>query len=94
MQANFEVNYKSGLFTKKPNKKTRDKVLPMAREALWKSFKAKQETATLRALEANKEKINEKLSELISNIEFVDERVLKDEKILRYVVRGCKRKST
>ena len=88
MQANFEVNYKSGLFTKKPNKKTRDKVLPMAREALWKSFKAKQETATLRALEANKEKINEKLSELISNIEFVDEEVLKDEKILRYVVRG------
>ena len=88
VQANFEVNYKSGLFTKKPNKKTRDKVLPMAREALWKSFKAKQETATLRALEANKEKINEKLSELISNIEFVDERVLKDEKILRYVVRG------
>jgi hypothetical protein len=88
VQANFEINYKSGLFTKKPNKKTREKILPMAREALWKSFKAKQETATLRALEKNKEKVNERLSDLISNIEFVDERVLKDERVLRYVVRG------
>jgi len=68
--------------------KQKKKVLPMARQEIWKSYVGRQDSSTIALLEKHKEVFNKRLEEVISNIEFGDEQVLKDVRRMKFTVRA------
>jgi len=88
VRVSFEVGYETGFFSDKSNDETKKKVLPMARQEIWKSYVGRQDSSTIALLEKHKEVFNKRLEEVISNIEFGDEQVLKDVRRMKFTVRA------
>jgi hypothetical protein len=88
LRVTFEIPYETGLFSDKPNEETRNKIMPTARMEVWKNYVGRQDSSSMALIEKNNALLQSKLDEIVTNIEFVDEQVLKDQKRMKFVVRA------
>lgn len=88
LRVTFEIGYETGFFSDKPNDETRNKIMPTARLEIWKSYVGRQDSSTLALIDKNSALLQSKLDEVVTNIEFVDEQVLQDQKRMKFVVRA------
>lgn len=88
VRATFEIGYESGFFSDKPNAETRQKILPLARQEVWRAYLGRQDSSTLTMVEKNKDLFNQKLQDIVTDIDFVDEQVMTDTRRMKFVVRA------
>jgi hypothetical protein len=88
IKAQFDVGFESGFFSEKPTEDSRKKMLPLARTEIWRTFLGRQDSALIDIVEKNKDLINKRLDEIITNLEFVDEQVDKTAKRMKIAVRA------
>jgi hypothetical protein len=88
LRVSVEVGYETGWFSDKPNDETRRRVLPMVKQEIWKNYVGRQDTSTITMVERNRDAFIRRLDDIVTNIEFLDEQVLKDARRLRITVRA------
>ncbi len=88
IRTTFELNYESGFFSDSPNEETRKKISPTAKQEIWKSYVGRQDTSSIRLIEAKKDEIQKRIDEFVTNLEFLDEQVDKSSRKMRFTVRG------
>ena len=88
LRVTLEVGYEAGWFSDKPNEETRRRVLPMVKQEIWKNYIGRQDSSTVTMVERDRDNFNRRLDDIITNIEFLDEQVLKDVRRLRITVRA------
>lgn len=88
VRANLEIGYESGFFSDAPNEETRKKILPAVKSEIWKSYVGRQDTSTIRLIEAKKDEVQKRLDDIVTNVEFIDEQVDKSAKKMRFTVRA------
>jgi hypothetical protein len=88
LRVTLEVGYETGLFSDKPNDETRRRILPMVKQEIFKNYLDRADSSTVTLVERNRDEINRRLDDIVTNIEFLDEQVLKDTRRLRITVRA------
>ncbi len=88
LRVTLEVGYENGWFSDKPNDETRRRVLPMVKQEVFKNFLGRADSSTVTMVERNRDAFNRRLDDIVTNVEFLDEQVLKDQRRLRITVRA------
>jgi hypothetical protein len=88
VRTTFEVIYSTGFFSSSPNEETRRSVLPTARSEIWKAYLSRLDTSTVRLIEQRRDEIQRRLDEIVTNIEFIDERIDKNARKMSFTVRA------
>jgi hypothetical protein len=88
VRTTFEITWSSSFFSNSPNEETRRSVLPTARSEIWKAYIGRLDSSTVRMIEQRRDEIQRRLDEIVTNIEFIDERVDRNAKKLSFTVRA------
>lgn len=84
----FEIGYETGLFSSSPDEESRKKIVPIAKSEVWKTYLGRQDTSTIRLADSKRDEIQGRLDEIVTNVEFIDEQVDKENRKLKFVVRA------
>jgi hypothetical protein len=84
----FDLPYKKGLFSKKPNAKFREQAMQRAALEIWRSYQARLDSSKLAEIEKSRGAIEARLGDFITEITVIEETVNSDTLIVKYDVRG------
>lgn len=88
VRASFDIPYDAGIFSSEPSAEFKSKALDRGRLEVWRAYQVKLDSTKIVDIERNKASIEARLGDIVTNLSIIDERVVKDSRIVKYTVRG------
>lgn len=88
VRASYDVPYETGLFGNTPSADFKSKALDTGRLEVWKVYQSRLDSSKLQELERNRAAVEARLPDIVTNLNILDEQVIKDSRIVKYTVRA------